>query len=290
MTGTAETSKEEFFKVYGLDVLVVPTNKPINRKDHNDLIYQTEKAKLNAITSEVKELNKKGQPILIGTASIEKNELLSAYLTRAGITHTILNAKNHEREGEIIANAGQLSAVTVATNMAGRGVDIKLGGVPFDQKKYEKVKSLGGLFVLGTERHEARRIDNQLRGRSGRQGDPGETQFYVSLEDDLMRVFGSDRIKSVMKKLGVPEDEPINNRFISNTLESAQAKIEGFHFDARKNTLEYDNVMNHQRKTVYDRRRLMLTGDHTSLEKFIDDLSDEYTELKEVIKKKIYHR
>ncbi len=286
MTGTAETSKEEFFKVYGLDVLVVPTNKPINRKDHNDLIYQTEKAKLNAITSEVKELNKKGQPILIGTASIEKNELLSAYLTRAGITHTILNAKNHEREGEIIANAGQLSAVTVATNMAGRGVDIKLGGVPFDQKKYEKVKSLGGLFVLGTERHEARRIDNQLRGRSGRQGDPGETQFYVSLEDDLMRVFGSDRIKSVMKKLGVPEDEPINNRFISNTLESAQAKIEGFHFDARKNTLEYDNVMNHQRKTVYDRRRLMLTGDHTSLEKFIDDLSDEYTELKEVIKEK----
>ncbi len=286
MTGTAETSKEEFFKVYGLDVLVVPTNKPINRKDHNDLIYQTEKAKLNAITLRVKELNEKGQPILIGTASIEKNELLSAYLTRAGITHTILNAKNHEREGEIIANAGQLGAVTVATNMAGRGVDIKLGGVPFDKEKYKKVKSIGGLFVLGTERHEARRIDNQLRGRSGRQGDPGETQFYVSLEDDLMRIFGSDRIKKMMGKFGVPEDEPINNRFISNTLESAQAKIEGFHFDARKSTLEYDNVMNHQRKTVYDRRRLMLTGDHSSLEKFVDNLSDEYTELKDIIKEK----
>jgi len=166
---------------------------------------------------------------LIGTVSIEKNELLSAYLTQAGIPHTVLNAKNHEREGEIIANAGRFGAVTVATNMAGRGVDIKLGGIPFDKEKYEEVKTLGGLYVIGTERHEARRIDNQLRGRSARQGDPGATQFYVSLEDDLMRIFGSDRIKSMMAKLGVPADQPIENRFISNTLENAQAKIEGFH-------------------------------------------------------------
>lgn len=286
MTGTAETSKEEFFKVYGLDVLVIPTNKPVQRKDHNDLIYQTEKAKLDAVTVKVKELQKKGQPVLIGTVSIEKNELISAYFTRAGITHTVLNAKNHEREGEIIANAGRKGAVTVATNMAGRGVDIKLGGIPYDLDKYEEVKSLGGLFVVGTERHEARRIDNQLRGRSGRQGDPGETQFYVSLEDDLMRIFGSDRIKNMMGKLGVPEDEPINNRFISNTLESAQAKIEGFHFDSRKHTLEYDNVMNHQRKTIYGRRKLMLSGDFQSIEKFIDDLADEYPESKEIIKEK----
>ncbi len=286
MTGTAETSKEEFFKVYGLDVLVVPTNKPIRRKDYNDLIYQTEKAKLNAIIKRVKELNKKKQPVLIGTASIEKNELVSAYLTRAGIKHTVLNAKNHEREGEIIANAGLMGSVTVATNMAGRGVDIKLGGVPFNKENYEKVKELGGLFVLGTERHEARRIDNQLRGRSGRQGDPGETEFYVSLEDDLLRIFGSERIQKIMTKLGIPEDEAIVNKFISNTLEGAQAKIEGFHFDARKNTLEYDNVMNHQRKIVYDRRRLMLAGDHNSIEKFIDDLSEDYTELKEVTKNK----
>ncbi len=286
MTGTAETSKEEFFKVYGLDVLVVPTNEVVRRDDHNDLIYQTEKAKLNAVASKVKELNTRGQPMLIGTASIEKNELLSAYLTRAGVPHTILNAKNHEREGEIIANAGQFGAVTVATNMAGRGVDIKLGGVPFDEKKAEIVKNLGGLFVLGTERHEARRIDNQLRGRSGRQGDPGETQFYVSLEDDLMRIFGSDKIKNMMGKFGIPEDEPINNRFISNTLENAQAKIEGFHFDARKHTLEYDNVINHQRKTIYDRRHLILFGDYEALEEFVNDLSGEDGELKEIIKNK----
>lgn len=286
MTGTAETSKEEFFKVYGLNVLVIPTNKPIQRKDHNDLIYQTEKAKLDAVTEKVKELQKLGQPVLIGTVSIEKNELLSAYLTQAGVTHTVLNAKNHEREGEIIANAGRIGAVTVATNMAGRGVDIKLGGVPFEQEKYEEVKELGGLFVIGTERHEARRIDNQLRGRSGRQGDPGATQFYVSLEDDLMRIFGSDRIKGMMGKFGIPEDEPINNRFISNTLESAQAKIEGFHFDSRKHTLEYDNVMNHQRKIVYERRRLMLSGDYESIEKFIEDLIKEYPELEDIVSEK----
>ncbi len=286
MTGTAETSKEEFLKVYGIDVVVIPTHRAINRKDRNDLIYQTEKGKLEAVAKKVKELNEKGQPVLIGTVSIEKNELLSAYLTSAGVPHTVLNAKNHEREGEIIANAGRLGAVTVATNMAGRGVDIKLGGVPFDEKHYEEVKNLGGLFVLGTERHEARRIDNQLRGRSGRQGDPGETQFYVSLEDDLMRIFGSDRIKSMMGRFGIPEDEPIDNRFISKTLEGAQAKIEGFHFDSRKHTLEYDNVMNHQRKVVYERRRTMLSGTYQDIENFLETLYMEYPDLRETVVEK----
>ncbi len=286
MTGTAETSKEEFLKVYGLDVIVIPTHRPVNRHDYNDLIFQTEKNKFKAVADKVKELNTKGQPVLIGTVSIEKNELLSAYLTSAGIPHTVLNAKNHEREGEIIANAGRHGAVTVATNMAGRGVDIKLGGVPYDEGKHDEVKELGGLFVIGTERHEARRIDNQLRGRSGRQGDPGATQFYVSLEDDLMRIFGSDRIKSVMSKLGVPEDQPIDNRFISNTLENAQAKIEGFHFDSRKHTLEYDNVMNHQRKVIYERRRIMLSGDFEEIQKFLDELTLGNLELEEIIKQK----
>jgi len=286
MTGTAETSKEEFLKVYGLDVVVIPTHRQINRKDHNDLIYQTEKSKFNAVTKKVKELYEKGQPVLIGTVSIEKNELISAYFTQAGIPHTVLNAKNHEREGEIIANAGRKGAVTVATNMAGRGVDIKLGGVPFDLEKYQEVKNIGGLFVIGTERHEARRIDNQLRGRSGRQGDPGATQFYVSLEDDLMRIFGSDRIKNVMSKLGVPEDQPIDNKFISNTLENAQAKIEGFHFDSRKHTLEYDNVMNHQRKVVYERRRIMLAGDHNEIDRFLGTLYIDYPNLEETVKQK----
>jgi len=286
MTGTAETSKEEFLKVYNLDVLVVPTHRSVFRIDHNDLIYQTEKGKLESVAAKVKELHKKGQPVLIGTVSIEKNELLSAYLTRAGVPHTILNAKNHENEGEIIANAGRLGAVTVATNMAGRGVDIKLGGVPYDDSKYEEVKALGGLFVVGTERHEARRIDNQLRGRSGRQGDPGETIFYVSLEDDLMRIFGSDRIKKMMGRFGIPEDQPIDNGFISNTLESAQAKIEGFHFDARKHTLEYDNVMNHQRKVIYERRRTMLSGDFEQVKKFLSELTLEYKDLEKYISDK----
>jgi len=286
MTGTAETSKEEFLKVYGLDVVVIPTNRPINRHDYTDLIYQTEKGKFMSVARKVKELNDKGQPVLLGTVSIEKNELLSAYLTQAGVPHTVLNAKNHEREGEIIANAGRLGAVTVATNMAGRGVDIKLGGVPFDKEKYEEVKALGGLFVIGTERHEARRIDNQLRGRAGRQGDPGATQFYVSMEDDLMRVFGSDRMKNMMGKMGVPEDEPIENRFISNALEGAQAKIEGFHFDSRKHTLEYDNVLSHQRKIVYDRRRIMLSGNHDELDKFLNQIIAGKPEMEDIIKQK----
>ncbi|HBA45457.1 preprotein translocase subunit SecA [Candidatus Nomurabacteria bacterium RIFCSPLOWO2_02_40_28] len=273
MTGTALTSAEEFLKVYKLDVIVIPTNRPVVRVDHNDLIFQTEKGKFQAIAKKVKELNAKGEPVLIGTISIEKNELLSAYLKEVGVPHVILNAKNHEKEGEIIAQAGKRSAVTIATNMAGRGIDIKLGGNPHTEKDYEFVKSVGGLFVLGTERHEARRIDNQLRGRSGRQGDPGETQFYVSLEDDLMRVFGSDKIKTMMGRFGIPEDQPIENRFIGRTLEGAQAKIEGFHFDARKNTLEYDDVMNHQRKIVYERREKLMRADKNEVENLLEQVS-----------------
>ena len=273
MTGTAETSAEEFLKVYGLDVVVIPTNRPVVRLDQNDLIFQTEKGKFQAIAKKVKELNEKGTPVLIGTISIEKNELLSVYLKQEGVAHTILNAKNHEKEGEIIAQAGKRGAVTIATNMAGRGIDIKLGGNPIVQKEYEFVKSVGGLFVLGTERHEARRIDNQLRGRSGRQGDPGATQFFVSLEDDLMRVFGSEKIKTMMGRFGIPEDQPIENRFIGRTLEGAQAKIEGFHFDARKHTLEYDDVMNHQRKIIYERRQKMLRADKEEIKKLLEEIS-----------------
>ena len=273
MTGTAATSAEEFLKVYGLDVIIIPTNSPVVRIDHSDLIFQTEKGKFQAIAKKVKELNLKGQPVLIGTISIEKNELLSVYLKQEGVPHTILNAKNHEKEGEIIAQAGRRGAVTIATNMAGRGIDIKLGGNPILKEEYEFVKSVGGLFVLGTERHEARRIDNQLRGRSGRQGDPGATIFYVSLEDDLMRVFGSERIKTMMGRFGIPEDMPIENRFINKTLEGAQAKIEGFHFDARKHTLEYDDVMNHQRKIIYERRQKMLIADKTEIEALLNDIA-----------------
>ena len=286
MTGTAETSAEEFLKVYGLDVLVIPTNRPVVRKDLPDLIFQTEKGKLQAIAKKVKELNQKGQPVLIGTISIEKNELLSVYLRQEGVQHTILNAKNHEKEGEIIAQAGKRGAVTIATNMAGRGIDIKLGGNPIVQEEYEAVKNAGGLFVMGTERHEARRIDNQLRGRSGRQGDPGATQFYVSLEDDLMRVFGSERIKTMMGRFGIPEDMPIQNAFVGRTLESAQAKIEGFHFDARKNTLEYDDVMNHQRQVVYERRQKMLRSNKEETEKLLEDISKDREDTEKIIRDK----
>ncbi|MFH1201162.1 MAG: preprotein translocase subunit SecA [bacterium] len=274
MTGTAATSAEEFLKVYGLDVIVIPTNRPVVRMDHSDLIFQSEKGKFQAIAKKVKELNTKGTPVLIGTISIEKNELLSVYLKQEGVQHVILNAKNHEKEGEIIAQAGKRGAVTIATNMAGRGIDIKLGGNPLIKEEYEFVKSAGGLFVLGTERHEARRIDNQLRGRSGRQGDPGATQFYVSLEDDLMRVFGSERIKTMMGRFGILEDQPIENRFINKTLENAQAKIEGFHFDARKHTLEYDDVMNHQRKIIYERRQKMLHADKVEIETLLTNISE----------------
>lgn len=272
MTGTAFTSSEEFYKVYGLDVITIPTNRPMARNDLQDQIFQTEKGKFKAIARKVKELNKQGQPVLIGTVSIEKNELLSSYLQQEGIEHTILNAKNHEREGEIIAQAGKFGSVTIATNMAGRGVDIKLGGVPAPEGDEEKIKNLGGLFVLGTERHEARRIDNQLRGRSGRQGDPGTTQFYVSMEDSLMRVFASDIIKKMMGTFGIPEDEPIQHRVISKSLETAQTKIEGFNFDSRKHVLEYDDVLNHQRKIVYERRRKILLGTD-------DDVSEKLAEM-----------
>jgi len=270
MTGTAETSAEEFYSVYKLDVVEIPTNRPVARLDQEDLIFLNEGAKLRAIARDVRALHEKGQPVLIGTVSIEKNEELSAYLAREGIPHTMLNAKNHEREGEIIAQAGQRGAVTIATNMAGRGVDIKLGGSPASEGACEEVKALGGLFVLGTERHEARRIDNQLRGRAGRQGDPGATQFYVSLDDHLMRVFGNnDMIRSVMQKATPSEDEPIVHRMITRSLETAQKRIEGFNFDSRKRVLAYDDVLNHQRQAIYERRARYLTGDRAAMDAFL---------------------
>ncbi len=272
MTGTAATSAEEFTKIYGLDVLPVPPHRPSARLDQNDLIFQTETGKFTAIARKVKEVHAKGQPVLIGTVSIEKNELLSAFLEREGVPHEVLNAKNHEREGEIIAQAGRKNSVVIATNMAGRGVDIKLGGNPATEEEYESVKNVGGLFVLGTERHDARRIDNQLRGRSGRQGDPGETQFYVSLEDSLMRIFASDAIKTMMGRFGIPEDEPIENRMITKALESAQTKIEGFNFDSRKHVLQYDNVINLHRQTMYARRRKLLLGTKDEVKEYFENL------------------
>ncbi len=275
MTGTAKTSEEEFMKVYGLPVISVPPHRPSRRTDHNDLIFLTENGKFEAIAQKVKELHEKGQPVLIGTVSVEKNELLSAYLKRAGIPHQVLNAKNHESEGSVTAQAGQRGSVVIATNMAGRGVDIILGGNPSTPEMQEEVRAIGGLYVIGTERHEARRIDNQLRGRSGRQGDPGETQFYVSLDDDLMRIFGSDRIKGMMERLGMPEDAPITNSFVSRALESAQKKIEGFNFDARKYTLEYDTVLAYQRGIIYGRRRAMVLGDRGHVETAFYALGDE---------------
>ncbi|MBI4093467.1 preprotein translocase subunit SecA [Candidatus Kaiserbacteria bacterium] len=266
MTGTALTSSEEFYKVYGLNTVAVPTNKRSQRKDHEDLIFQTESGKYKAIARKIKELHEKGQPVLVGTASVEKNELLSVHFKQEGIPHEILNAKNHEREGEIIAQAGRKGAVTIATNMAGRGVDIKLGGNPATEAEFDEVKTCGGLFVLGTERHEARRIDNQLRGRSGRQGDPGETQFFISLEDSLMRVFASEMIKRVMGTFGIPEDEPIYNSMITRSLEKAQTRIEELNFDARKHVLAYDDILNIQRKSVYGRRRALLTGNNEAID------------------------
>ncbi len=283
MTGTALTSQEEFYSVYGLDVIPVPTNRPVQRKDNHDLIFQTTKGKYTAVIRKVKEVQATGQPVLIGTASIETNEVLSAALTAAGVPHEMLNAKNHEREGEIIANAGRKGKVTLATNMAGRGVDIKLGGVDATPEVAEEVRQLGGLFVLGTERHEARRIDNQLRGRSGRQGDPGETLFMVSMEDQLMRVFGGERIKSLMGSFGIPEDEPIQNGMISRQLESAQSRIEGFHFDARKQVLAYDNVQNQQRKAVYERRVKLLKGDKGEIAAVLGEITALAPELAPII-------
>jgi len=258
MTGTAQTSAEEFHKVYSMEVVTIPTHKPLVRDDRQDLIYKNLDAKYKAIIADIKERHEKGQPILTGTVSIEKNEVLSGYLSKAGIPHEVLNAKNHEREGVIIAQAGKAGAVTVATNMAGRGVDIVLGGAPLDEDKAKQVKGAGGLHVVGTERHEARRIDNQLRGRAGRQGDPGSSQFFLSLEDDLMRVFGGDRIKGLMERFDLPEDQPIQNKMVSNAIVQAQSRVEGFNFDARKHLLDYDDVINKQRLAFYERRQHML--------------------------------
>jgi len=258
MTGTAATEAEEFAKIYSLDVTIIPTNKPIVRKDLPDRIYSTEAGRFKAVAREIKKIHETGQPILVGTISIEKNELLSAFLQQQGVEHELLNAKQHAKEAQILSQAGEVGAVTVATNMAGRGVDIKLGGSSATKEESEKVKELGGLFVLGTERHESRRIDNQLRGRSGRQGDPGASQFYISMEDDLMRIFGSDRVKNMMQRLGVPEDQPIENRFISNSIEKAQKRVEGNNFDIRKHLVDYDDVMNKQREIIYKKRKLIL--------------------------------
>lgn len=285
MTGTADTEAAEFKKIYKLDVSVIPTNKPIARVDQEDIVYKTEQAKFKAIVESVKERHEKGQPVLIGTASIEKSEVLSDFLKKAGVRHDVLNAKAHEREAEIIAQAGRKGSITIATNMAGRGTDIMLGGnaevmarkaaggeeapeyaqllEQFKkqvQAEREEVVKAGGLCIIGTERHESRRIDNQLRGRAGRQGDPGESQFYLSLEDSLMRIFNGERIQKIMTMLNIPDDEPITARMVTNSIEGAQRKVEGHHFDVRKNLVEYDDVMNQQRNAIYSMRRRALEG------------------------------
>ena len=260
MTGTAETEAEEFFKIYKLDVVVIPTNKEMIRKNFQDQIYKTEESKFNAVASEIQKRSEVGQPVLVGTISIEKSEKLSRMLKRMGVKHEVLNAKHHEREAKIIAQAGRPGNVTVATNMAGRGVDIVLGGAPFDKKEHENVVKAGGLHVLGTERHEARRIDNQLRGRSGRQGDPGSSQFYVSMEDDLMRIFGGEKMLNLMNTLRLPDDMPIEHGIISRSIESAQKKVEGHNFDIRKHLVEYDDVANKHRQAIYTKRREILEG------------------------------
>ncbi len=286
MTGTALTSQEEFYTVYKLEVIPVPTHRSIKRNDLNDLIYQNESGKFTAIINRVKEINATKQPLLIGTASIESNERLSEALKKAGVAHAMLNAKNHEQEGEIIAGAGRLGAVTLATNMAGRGVDIKLGGPQASEDEAQAVKDLGGLFVLGTERHEARRIDNQLRGRSGRQGDLGTTQFFVSMEDSLMRIFGGDRVKRLMGTFGIPPDQPIEMKFISKQLESAQTRIEGFHFDARKQVLAYDDILNQQRIDTYTRRKKLLCGDATEVAAVLAELVELSPEAQAIVEAK----
>ena len=295
MTGTAITEAEEFQKIYGLGVVAIPTNQPIARDDLNDAIYKSEKAKAKAVVADIKEEHQKGRPILIGTIAIEKSEQLSKMLERSGVRHNVLNAKHHEREAEIIAQAGRYGAVTVSTNMAGRGTDIMLGGNPeflardkvdpeVDPERYQKVLeemreqctlehdkvvAVGGLYVLGTERHESRRIDNQLRGRTARQGDPGQTRFYISLEDELMRRFGSERISNIMERLGMHEDDAIEHKWITGAIEGAQRKVEGHNFDIRKHVLDYDDVMNQQRRALYDKRRKILAG-----EKLHDELTD----------------
>lgn len=266
MTGTADTEADEFMKIYSLEVVVIPTNLPMVRNDQADVVYASRHAKYEAVSKLIEECHKKGQPVLVGTISIESSELLSEVLTSKGIRHEVLNAKNHAREAEIVMNAGQRGAVTIATNMAGRGTDIKLT---------PETKELGGLYIIGTERHESRRIDNQLRGRSGRQGDPGASKFFLSLEDDLMRIFGSDRIKGIMTKLGMKEDEPIEHAMISNAIAKAQKKVETHNFDIRKHLLDFDNVMNEQRKVIYKIRRDILNdeGNKELINDFIEEVS-----------------
>jgi preprotein translocase subunit SecA len=268
MTGTAETEATEFAQIYSLDVVSIPTNIPITRADLNDLIYKTEKEKFEAVIETIKKLSVTGQPVLIGTASIEKSELLHSFLKKEKIAHTVLNAKNHEQEGEIIKNAGAKGAVTIATNMAGRGVDIKVS---------DEVKALGGLYIIGTERHENRRIDNQLRGRSGRQGDAGTTQFYLSLEDTLLRIFGSDKIKSIMERLGVEDGEYIESKMVTRAVEKAQKKVENMHYEGRKHIVEYDDVANEQRKIVYKFRNQLLSKEFDISSK-INDIRAEYVQ------------
>jgi preprotein translocase subunit SecA len=268
MTGTADTEAAEFDKIYKLEVLVAPTNMPMIRTDNTDVIYKTEQEKFNAVIEEIKEMHEAGRPVLVGTISIEKSELLSKYLTRTGIKHHVLNAKHHEREAEIIAEAGRPGQVTISTNMAGRGTDIKLG---------EGVASLGGLHILGTERHESRRIDNQLRGRSGRQGDKGSSRFYLSLEDDLLRIFGAERISGIMDKIGIEEGQPIEHKMISKAIENAQKRVEGQNFDMRKHLLEYDDVMNRQRQVIYEQRKKVLRGEQLwqDIEEMLDEVVEE---------------
>lgn len=279
MTGTALTEAEEFSKIYKLDVVVIPTHNPVVREDLSDAVYKTTRAKLTAVVNEIAEAHKRGQPVLIGTTSIEKNEIISELLKRRGVKHEVLNAKNHVREAQIIAQAGKKGAVTVATNMAGRGVDIILGGaVPEGkdgkkvwEKAHKEVLSLGGLFVIGTERHESRRIDNQLRGRSGRQGDPGRSQFFVALDDEIMRLFGGDRIAGLMTRFNMPEDVPLTHSLVSKAIENAQVKVEGFNFDIRKHLVEYDDVLNKQREIIYQLRRKAVEA---GLEKETDGVKD----------------
>jgi len=261
MTGTAATEAEEFRHIYKLETVVVPSNQPMVRIDNSDIIYKTEAAKFKAVVEDICERHKSDQPVLVGTVSIENSEKLAAMLKKQGVPHEVLNAKHHEREAEIVAQAGRKGAVTIATNMAGRGTDIVLGGSPADPQEAELVVAAGGLHVLGTERHESRRIDNQLRGRSGRQGDPGSSQFYLSLEDSLMRIFGSERISSIMDRLGLPDDIPIEHKMVSRSIETAQRQIEAQNFEIRKRVLEYDDVMNQQRKMVYEQRLQVLFGE-----------------------------
>ena len=312
MTGTADTEAIEFNKIYGLEVVVIPTNEPMIRDDFSDVIYQTTKEKFNAVMNEIEDCYERGQPVLVGTISIETSEMLSKLLKKRGIPHNVLNAKHHEKEAEIVAQAGRHKAVTISTNMAGRGTDIVLGGNPeflarakaekdrstekyedylnhfrnISEEEKEKVLEAGGLHILGTERHESRRIDNQLRGRSGRQGDPGSSRFYLSLDDDLLRIFGGERISSIMSRLGVEEDQPIENRMITRAIENAQGKVEGHNFDIRKHLLEYDDVMNKQRSVIYDLRREILWSENIEknilaiVDEVVDEIVADYAEEK----------